>query len=148
MPRKVNGKRPPADAAAPAPGPPARPPLEEDFLGVGKNNAPMLAKALEDLAEIQKHAVFADIADEHPLAIADTAGTGSQDPISIEKLKAATKHTKMYRCADNFFRIDHVKTATRGVPLVDRNIGRIVDHFAVERSGAPQLRLPLLRTPN
>ena len=112
--------------ANPAPDHSAGEIIAHDLLRVSKLNAEVIAGMIEDLEVIKTHPKFMPILSADPLAITDDVDTtGSQDPFIATSLTNAIAGTGVYRCGDNFFRIDHTKSASRGVPLNSANIKKI-----------------------
>jgi hypothetical protein len=90
--------------------------IKLDVLRVSKLNAEIIAGLLDDLEAVGKHPKIAPILNADPLQITDDASTtGSQEPWTDRAYSNAIK-TGEFRCGDNFFKIDHGKSGSRGVP--------------------------------
>lgn len=102
-----------------------------------KRNSQIIAKMVANLEVIKNHPTFAGIETMDPAVISDNAESGTQMPFTKAHFENAIKHRSSYKCGDNFFRCDHTKTASRGVPMVEANIESLISHHFLEPAPLP-----------
>ena len=93
-------------------------------------NRQLLQQLQEDIRKINEHPLFKDIHQEDPADVeAKSKFSGHQAAFNLDACqRALTSHGK-YKCGANVFWINHLWTATPGIPLNPSSIERFISHY-------------------